>query len=58
MGLSLDCLLVANRCSCKRANFNEPNRVSLQALSQQLPRRLMERKRPFYTVLTARCKFC
>ena len=32
----------AKRCKCKRSTFNEPNSVSLQALSQQSPRLLID----------------
>ena len=39
---SLPCRRVTKRCPCKRSTFNKPNSVSLQAWSQQLPRRLME----------------
>ena len=38
---------VTKRCPCSRSTFNEPNSVSLQALSQQLPRRLMDALMPY-----------
>jgi hypothetical protein len=41
-GLVLRLRLVTKRCPCSRSTFNEPNSVSLQALSQQLPLRLIE----------------
>jgi len=44
--------LVANRCPCSRSTFNDPNSVSLHALSQQLPRRLIEAVMP-YSVKTS-----
>ena len=34
--------LVSNFCPCSRSTFNEPSSVSLQALSRQLPRRLIK----------------
>ena len=34
--------MVSNRCPCSRSTFSEPNRVSLHALSQQLPLRLID----------------
>src|ERR1017187_9727508 len=34
--------MVSNRCPCSRSTFSEPNRVSLHALSQQFPLRLIE----------------
>ncbi len=39
---SLAWRLVTNRWPCSRSTFNDPNSVSLQALSQQLPHRLIE----------------
>jgi len=32
---------------CKRPTFNEPNSVSLQVLSRQLPRRLIKLVMPY-----------
>src|SRR6218665_236712 len=39
---------VTKRCPCSRSTFNEPNRVSLQALSPQLPLRLIEAVMPHW----------
>src|SRR6218665_1091493 len=39
---------VTKRCPCSRSTFNEPNRVSLQALSQPLPLRLIEAVMPHW----------
>jgi hypothetical protein len=44
---------VTNRWPCSRSTFSDPNRVSLQALSQQLPRRLIEAVMP-YSARTSR----
>ena len=38
--------LVSNLCPCSRSTFSDPNNVSLQALSQQSPRRLLEAVMP------------
>src|SRR5512140_1694874 len=43
---------VSKRCPCRRSTFGDPNSVSLQALSQQLPRRLIEAVMP-YSVSTS-----
>ena len=39
--------LVLKRWPCRRSTFNDPNSVSLQALSQQLARRLIEAVMPY-----------
>jgi hypothetical protein len=39
--------LVLKRCPCSRSTFNDPNNVSLHALSQQLPLRLIELVMPY-----------
>jgi hypothetical protein len=38
--------LVLKRYPCRRSTFNDPNNVSLQALSQQMPRLLIEAAMP------------
>ena len=50
---SLACRLVSNSCPYIRSTFNDPNSVSLQALSQQSPRRLIEAVMP-YSLSTSR----
>ncbi len=42
MASSLAWRRVAKRYPCSRSTFNDPNTVLLQALSQQLPRRLID----------------
>jgi hypothetical protein len=44
---------ILKRCPCSRSTFSDPNSVSLQALSQQLPRRLIEAVMP-YALSTSR----
>ncbi len=44
---------VLKRCPCSRSTFNDLNSVSLQALSQQSPRRLIDAVMP-YVVSTSR----
>ncbi|MNX53240.1 hypothetical protein D3C86_839320 [compost metagenome] len=39
--------LVFNCWPCSRSTFNDPNSVSLQALSRQLPLRLIELVMPY-----------
>jgi transposase len=43
---------VLKRCPCSRFTFSDPNNVSLQALSQQSPRRLIDAVMP-YSVSTS-----